>query len=716
MIAEEIRLAYAARLIDRALSQGRHDLAFSILNYTVKNAAEFGVRKPTVEERKQINGLKHASTSFPYLAEIRSLAANAFREPTWEMMVAAEYLATLLTDDGTEALTLTALAIADIHVQNLLLVADGNLPTDQPVDAVPIAPLALAAYAAGAISLEKAKADAFSGQAYLEAQLIEPRHLAKIETTATSTALYADSNPNDGGQPPAEPINAVRFSPKLTQALRGQLSFSYDRTPEVTVSPAQDNVLQPLIDTLHLAQSRDVHGLHFAIRDKNPRHGQKIVHQALATSENKPVIVAASDTNDLLSEIISHQIICLLQTNGGRLPPLVIVDAFDLLSAPEDIQQIDMGVDDNTPSIQQVFDTLIMTEQKVILRDKADAFLSPVIWIVEDARPISEELIGTISEIVNLPSDELSEKAIAIVAIGERYGFPIDEATSRSVAACVNNVEDIDGVIKLASLRGNTDDLVRRCRKLLAGSKTNQTIPIQAPDRFDLRYVRSPKDIPNFVEKLMPLRDKPIGILLHGEPGTSKTSVARYIAERMGMKVVSKKYSEISGWRVSDTEKGISRAFEQAVAEDAFLILDECDSLLRSRALATHQWEKSVVNEALTCMDNHPLPFACTTNFLKELDPAVLRRFRHRLELIGMDCERARLAWVNVLQLPAAEFPDDGTLENLTIADFALVANQMDDLCERNAKFAIKALEAEKADKTASASAPIGFLAKQARI
>jgi hypothetical protein len=129
-----------------------------------------------------------------------------------------------------------------------------------------------------------------------------------------------------------------------------------------------------------------------------------------------------------------------------------------------------------------------------------------------------------------------------------------------------------------------------------------------------------------------------------------------------------------------------------------------------------HQWEKSAVNEALTCMDNHPLPFACTTNYLKELDPAVLRRFRHRLELIGMDTSRARLAWENVLQLPPEHFPDDGSLENLTIADFALVANQMDDLGDRTAKFAINALAAEKAVKNPRTSRPIGFLANRDNI
>lgn len=716
MIAEEVRLAYAARMIDRLMLQGKNDVAFSILNYAIKNGPYFGVRKPTIEERKHINALKHGSASFPYLTTIRAIAGDKFREPTWDLMITAEYLSALLSDHGPEALKLVALAVADTHVQNLLLIADAGAASETPVDAVPLSGIALAAYEEGAVTPDVAKADILSGQAYLEALLIEPRHLCKDGETQSLSGIYSECQASEGSNATAAPINAVRLAPKLAQALRGELAPSYDRTPDAVIAPPQDSILRPLAETLKLAQSKDVNGLHFAIRDKNPRHGLKVVHRFLADSGTKPVIALASDVNDLLSDIVAHQVICLLHANGGALPPLVIVDHFDLLGAHEDIQQVDIGVDEHTPSIQQVFDTITMTPQKTILRDKADALLSPVIWIIADARPISEELIGTLSEIVNLPTDELTEKANAIIAMGERHGFVIDEATSRSVAACVTNVEDVDGVIKLAALRDSTEDLVRRCKKLLAGSKTNQAIPTQAPDRFDLSYVRSPKSIPEFIGKLVPLRDKPIGVLLHGEPGTSKTSVARHIAERMGMKVLSKRYSEISGWRVSDTEKGISRVFQQAVAEDAFLILDECDSILRSRDLAMNQWEKSAVNEALTCMDNHPLPFACTTNYIKELDPAVLRRFRHRLELIGMDASRARLAWANVLQLPPEQFPDDGSLENLTIADFALVANQMDDLGDRTAKFAINALAAEKAVKNPRTSAPIGFLANRERI
>jgi len=180
----------------------------------------------------------------------------------------------------------------------------------------------------------------------------------------------------------------------------------------------------------------------------------------------------------------------------------------------------------------------------------------------------------------------------------------------------------------------------------------------------------------------------------------------------MGMKVLSKKYSEISGWRVSDTEKGVSRIFQQAVAEDAFLIIDECDSLIRSRDKANHQWEQTTVNEMLTCMDAHPLPFACTTNYLKDLDAAAVRRFRFKIELLPLDRDRARLAWVNILGLRSEEFPENDALENLTISDFSRVASQMIDLNEKGAKYALISLAAEKDGKNSRSTGPIGFLAK----
>ena len=66
-----------------------------------------------------------------------------------------------------------------------------------------------------------------------------------------------------------------------------------------------------------------------------------------------------------------------------------------------------------------------------------------------------------------------------------------------------------------------------------------------------------------------------------------------------------------------------------------FLIFDEADSLLADRRAAERSWEVSQVNEMLTWMESHPLPFACTTNFGEHLDAATLRRFVFK---VALDC------------------------------------------------------------------------------
>ena len=82
----------------------------------------------------------------------------------------------------------------------------------------------------------------------------------------------------------------------------------------------------------------------------------------------------------------------------------------------------------------------------------------------------------------------------------------------------------------------------------------------------------------------------------------------------------------LSKW-VGESEQQIAAAFAEARDTEAFLVFDEADSLLADRRLAERTWEVSQVNEMLTWMESHPLPFACTTNFATRLDEATRRRF-----------------------------------------------------------------------------------------
>ncbi|MDT8870257.1 ATP-binding protein [Komagataeibacter rhaeticus] len=102
------------------------------------------------------------------------------------------------------------------------------------------------------------------------------------------------------------------------------------------------------------------------------------------------------------------------------------------------------------------------------------------------------------------------------------------------------------------------------------------------------------------------------------------------MAARMDMPVLQKRASDLLDKYVGQSEQQIAAAFAEACDSGAFLIIDEADSLLGDRRAAERSWEISQVNEMLTWMEQHPLPFACTTNLVEKLDPASMRRFLFR--------------------------------------------------------------------------------------
>jgi hypothetical protein len=87
---------------------------------------------------------------------------------------------------------------------------------------------------------------------------------------------------------------------------------------------------------------------------------------------------------------------------------------------------------------------------------------------------------------------------------------------------------------------------------------------------------------------------------------------------------------------------------------------------------------ESQVNEMLTWMERHALPFICTANLPDHLDSAVPRRFTLKLRFNVLDPARAALAFRRILD---ADLP--GPLpEGLTPGDFSDVRRQAELLGE----------------------------------
>ena len=244
---------------------------------------------------------------------------------------------------------------------------------------------------------------------------------------------------------------------------------------------------------------------------------------------------------------------------------------------------------------------------------------------------------------------------------------------------------------------------VRSLSRLLSG----EIPPHRTPTKFDPALIRADVDPVVLSERLAALGARRVSLCLNGPPGTGKSAYVRYLAERMGLQVVQKRASDLMSKWVGETERLIAAAFAEARDAQQFLVFDEADSLLADRRLARRSWEVSQVNEMLTWMENHPLPFACTTNLSERLDPATLRRFDFKIALDYFGPEQAMAAFRTFFGLtPAPRITD---LASLTPGDFAVVRRKAEILGKLGDPEALVAMLREECEAKPNCPTAIGF-------
>ena len=223
---------------------------------------------------------------------------------------------------------------------------------------------------------------------------------------------------------------------------------------------------------------------------------------------------------------------------------------------------------------------------------------------------------------------------------------------------------------------------------------------------FDPDLCEAETDIAAMTENLRCADSRAWNMCLYGPPGTGKSAYARYVAAAIGMEVMLKKASDLLDMFVGGTEKNIAEAFRSAVRENKVLIIDEADSMLASRENAGRTWEISQVNEMLTQMESHPLPFFVTTNLMERIDIAALRRFVFKMQFRNLGKERAELAFRRILGM---ELPLGIRLpEGLSSGDIAPMRKRMKLLNVSDAHTVVKWLH-EEAVLKGERRHPIGF-------
>jgi SpoVK/Ycf46/Vps4 family AAA+-type ATPase len=147
-------------------------------------------------------------------------------------------------------------------------------------------------------------------------------------------------------------------------------------------------------------------------------------------------------------------------------------------------------------------------------------------------------------------------------------------------------------------------------------------------------------------------------LLLYGQPGCGKTSIAHYISEKTKLPLVIAKLDAVVSSLLGNTAKNISRIFDYAEASPCILFLDEFDAIAKARDDEHELGElKRVINSLLQNIDSFSPSsiLIAATNHSNLLDKAVWRRFQTTIE-VGIPDE---YLWKELLGIIIGDFDCD---------------------------------------------------------
>ena len=312
------------------------------------------------------------------------------------------------------------------------------------------------------------------------------------------------------------------------------------------------------------------------------------------------------------------------------------------------------------------------SSSKVFMNRLLEETPTPILWTTNAAEDIEPHILRRMMFALEMRQPPAQVRARIWTRQLSSHGIEATPAEAESLAREFDASPGVAaGATAAASLAGGDFDLVRSGVRSLSRVLGCERPERRATTRFDPRLLEADIDLSVLADRLADRRERRFSMCLQGAPGTGKSAYARHLAERLGLEVKQMRASDLLGMYVGQSEKNIARAFAEARTEEAFLVFDEADSLLADRRGAHQNWEVSQVNEMLTWMESHPLPFVCTTNYGEKLDEAALRRFTFKATLGHLERQSARAAFLACFGLEAP--PELDRLNCLTPGDFEVV-------------------------------------------
>lgn len=307
----------------------------------------------------------------------------------------------------------------------------------------------------------------------------------------------------------------------------------------------------------------------------------------------------------------------------------------------------------------------------------------PIIWTTNDLFSLGAAVLRRMTYNIGFEIPGRAARKTIWEGYAKKHGVELDEKVIDELASNYDIVPALIGnavkIAKMADLREQEDvaDIVKSLDRLVNFGYKRKFEPIKMREDtpYDTRWVNTKRDLGGLTEKI--LNAKPsFKLCLYGPSGTGKSEYGRYLAKRLGKRILFKRASDLQSPFLGVTEQLIAGAFEEAKKEEMILLIDEGDTFLRSRKLARTSWEVSQVNEMLSQMETNEQPFVLSTNLMQDIDVAALRRFTFKMEFRYLRPEQA----VEMFEAYfGAKAPSSiAKLDILTPGDFAAVKDRAD--------------------------------------
>jgi ATPase family protein associated with various cellular activities (AAA) len=143
-------------------------------------------------------------------------------------------------------------------------------------------------------------------------------------------------------------------------------------------------------------------------------------------------------------------------------------------------------------------------------------------------------------------------------------------------------------------------------------------------------------------------RGRGISALFDGDSGTGKTFTCEVIAAEVGLPLMRVNVASLVDKYIGETEKNLTRVFQQAQAHGGILFFDEADAMFGTRTDVSRSQDRYAnleTNLLLQLMEEFSGVVLLTTNLKRNIDPAFMRRIMYKVYFEVPEARERAMLW-----------------------------------------------------------------------